>query len=109
MFLNNTVRLHARIAYLSRAPRSCIRTSRCSQNRHRGNVKLLQSKEGQQRSLKLFYRDGLELFKFLFANPLFVDHFQAVPSKVWADFDKEVQLFSEEMEGELAWKLQVRV
>lgn len=59
--------------------------------------------------LKLFYRDGLELFKFLFANPLFVDHFQAVPSKVWADFDKEVQLFSEEMEGELAWKLQVRV
>ena len=31
--------------------------------------------------LTLYYRDGLECFKFLFGNPLFVDHMEYIPRR----------------------------
>lgn len=58
--------------------------------------------------LRLFFREGLEVFKFLFANPLFAEHFNTVPTKVWADLNKENQLFGDGMEGLRAWEIQVR-
>ncbi len=58
--------------------------------------------------LKLFYRDGLEVFKFLFAHPLAAGHQNFVPTKVWADVENDVLLFDEPTTGSMMWEVQVR-
>ena len=57
--------------------------------------------------LTLYYRDGLECFKFLFGNPLFQDHMEYVPRREFTAGEKPERLFNEIMTGDRAWALQV--
>jgi hypothetical protein len=57
--------------------------------------------------LKLYYRDGLEVFKFLFGNPVYERFMVYEPYKVYADKEKEKRLYTEMMSGEWAWECQV--
>jgi hypothetical protein len=57
--------------------------------------------------LTLYYRDGLEVFKFLFGNPVYEQFMIYEPSKVYTDKKKENQVFSELMTGNWAWECQV--
>ena len=57
--------------------------------------------------LTLFYRDGLECFKFLFGNPLFLDHIDYVPRREFTTGEKPERLYNEMMTGNRAWALQV--
>lgn len=57
--------------------------------------------------LTLLYRDGLEVFKFLYGNPLFRDHMDYAPRKEYADEKKTERLYTEMMTGDLAWEAQV--
>ena len=57
--------------------------------------------------LTLYYRDGLECFKFLFGDPLFQDHMEYVPRCEFTAGEKPERLFNEIMTGDRAWALQV--
>ena len=57
--------------------------------------------------ITLYYRDGLDCFKFLLANPLFAEHMDFSPRHEYADEDKSERLYNEMMTGNLAWDLQV--
>ena len=57
--------------------------------------------------LTLFYRDGLECFKFLFGNPLFLDHMEYVPRREFTTGEKPERLYNEMMTGDRVWALQV--
>ena len=57
--------------------------------------------------LTLYYRDGLECFKFLFGDPLFQDHMEYVPRREFTAGEKPERLFNEIMTGDRAWALQV--
>lgn len=54
------------------------------------------------------YRDGKELFKFLFGNPLFQGRMTLAPFREWADATRDVQVFNGPMSGDFAWKIQVK-
>ena len=58
--------------------------------------------------LTLYYRDGLDCFKFLLANPLFADYMDYAPRREYADENQSERLYNEMMTGDLAWTLQVR-
>ena len=58
--------------------------------------------------LTLYYRDGLECFKFLLANPLFAEYMDFNPRHEYAAADGSERLYNEIMTGNLAWTLQVR-
>ena len=58
--------------------------------------------------LNLLYRDGLECFSFLFGNPVFVDHMDYSPRRVWTDDNMLSRIYDEPMTGDFAWELQVR-
>ncbi len=72
--------LHTKIAMLPKPPawKSCV-----------------VSVEGgtTKEPLVLFYRDGLEVFKFLFGNPLFEQLQDYVPTKIWADYENDIRIF----------------
>ena len=55
----------------------------------------------------LYYRDGLDCFKFLFGNPLFLDHMEYVPRREYTTGEKVERLYNEMMTGDRAWDLQV--
>ena len=57
--------------------------------------------------LTLYYRDGLECFKFLFGNPLFLDHMEYVPRHEFTVGENTERLYNEIMTGDRAWALQV--
>ncbi len=57
--------------------------------------------------LVLFYRDGLEVFKFLFGNPLFKELQDYVPSKIWADFESDIRIPEGPFTGDLTFEIQV--
>lgn len=59
--------------------------------------------------IEFLYRDGLEVFKFLFGNPVFRNHLQHKPTKIWADIKKKLRIVNGPLTGDLAWELQVRV
>ena len=59
--------------------------------------------------LAFYYRDGLDCFKFLLANPLFTDYMDYSPRREYTNEDKTERLYNEMMTGDLAWNLQVRV
>ena len=58
-------------------------------------------------ALTLYYRDGLECFRFLFGNPLFLDHMEYVPRREYTTGEKVERLYNEMMTGDRAWDLQV--
>lgn len=60
-----------------------------------------------KKPIVLLYRDGLELFKFLFGNPLFKGHQEHVPRRVWEDDLREVQFFGEPNSGDFVYEIQV--
>lgn len=57
--------------------------------------------------MTLYYRDGLECFKFLFGNPLFQHHMDYIPRREYSNEDKTERLYNEIMTGDRAWELQV--
>ena len=57
--------------------------------------------------LIFYYRDGLDCFKFLLANPLLVDYMDFSPRREFTDEEKSERLYNEMMTGDLAWALQV--
>ena len=60
-----------------------------------------------KKPLTLYYRDGLECFRFLFGNPLFLDHMEYVPRREYTTGEKVERLYNEMMTGDRAWDLQV--
>lgn len=57
--------------------------------------------------LKLLYRDGLEVFKFLFANPVFAGKQNFVPQKCWMDVESDILFSDEPTTGHYMWEVQV--
>ena len=57
--------------------------------------------------LTLYYRDGLECFRFLFGNPLFLDHMEYAPQREFTAGEKPERLYNEMMTGDRPWDLQV--
>ncbi len=57
----------------------------------------------------LYYRDGLDVFKFLFGNPLFQGHQGCIPMRIWEDDSCKVQFFGEPMSGDYVYEIQVRL
>ncbi len=53
----------------------------------------------------LFYRVGLEIFRFLFGNPLFEKLQDYVPTKMWAEDD--IRILEGPFTGDLALEIQV--
>ena len=59
--------------------------------------------------MKLYYRDGMECFRFLFGNPLFSEHMEYTPRREFTSDERSERLYNELMTGDLAWNLQVGV
>ncbi len=57
--------------------------------------------------LVLFYREGLEVFKFLFGNPLFEQLQDYVPTKIWADYENDIRILDGPFTGDLTFEIQV--
>jgi hypothetical protein len=57
--------------------------------------------------LMLYYRDGLEVFKFLFGNPVYEGFMTYEPYKVYASQRKEKRIYTDLMSGDWAWECQV--
>ncbi|KLO05486.1 hypothetical protein SCHPADRAFT_946867 [Schizopora paradoxa] len=52
------------------------------------------------------YRDGLELFKYLFGNPILQGRMQLAPFREWADAMRDLQVFGDPMSSNLPWEIQ---
>ena len=55
----------------------------------------------------LYYRDGLECFRYLFSHPIFQGCMDFAPRRVWTSEDRTSRLYSEIMTGDFAWRVQV--
>ncbi|KAH8109742.1 hypothetical protein DFH11DRAFT_1515182 [Phellopilus nigrolimitatus] len=62
-----------------------------------------------KKPLTLLYRDGLECFKYLFGNPLFQNHMDFIPRRVYTDDKQKERLYSEIMTGDYVWDVQDNV
>lgn len=54
--------------------------------------------------MTLYYRSGLEVARHLFANPIFKEHMEINPYKL---FDGNHRVYSEFLSADYAWKYQV--
>ncbi|TDL13388.1 hypothetical protein BD410DRAFT_810597, partial [Rickenella mellea] len=69
-------------------------------------------KGGKTRSPLVFhYRDSLECYEYLFGNPLFRDHMEFVPRKVFTTNEngKRIRIYDEIMTGDRVWEIQSQV
>ena len=57
--------------------------------------------------IHLFYRDALDCVKYLFGNPLFADHTDFHPVRMYQDIEQTIHVYSEWMTGDVAWEIQV--
>ncbi len=57
--------------------------------------------------INFFFREALEVFRFLFGNPIFANHQDIVPMQVWEDEDEKIQIFEGPMTGRLVYEIQV--
>jgi hypothetical protein len=57
--------------------------------------------------LTLYYRDGLEVFKFLFGNPVYQEFMSYEPCKIYTDKAKQNRTYTDIMTGDWAWEYQV--
>jgi hypothetical protein len=57
--------------------------------------------------LTLYYRDSLELFKFLFGNPVYEGFMSYEPYRLYTNNRKEKRIYTEMMTGDWAWECQV--
>lgn len=55
----------------------------------------------------LYWCDGLEAAKWIFGNPVFANHMQYDPVKVFTDEFGDEREFSEYMTADYAWNIQV--
>jgi hypothetical protein len=60
-------------------------------------------------NLTLYYRDGLEVFKFLFGNPVYKGFMSYEPCKVYTDKGRQKRIYSDIMTGDWAWECQVYI
>ena len=59
--------------------------------------------------LVLYYRDGLECFRHLFGNPLFVDYMDYIPRREYTNGERVERLHNDLMTGDRVWELQVKM
>ena len=55
----------------------------------------------------LYYRNPLQCLQSLLCNPLFSDHLEFVPYRIYEDASKQVRIFSEWLSGNVSWEIQV--
>jgi hypothetical protein len=55
----------------------------------------------------LFYRDALDCVEYLFGNPLFSNHMDFCPVRLYQDAEQTIRVYSEWMSGNAAWEMQV--
>ena len=56
----------------------------------------------------LYYRDGLECFKYLFSHPIFQGCMDFAPQHHWDSEERSTRLYSDIMTGDFVWDIQVR-
>ena len=56
----------------------------------------------------LFYRDALDCVEYLLGNPLFSDHIDFCPVRLYRDAERTIRVYTEWMTGNAAWEMQVR-
>ena len=54
-----------------------------------------------------YYRDGIDVAKYIFANPVFANHMMYDPVREWTDATQSERVYSEFMTGDYAWEIQV--
>ncbi|EGO18433.1 hypothetical protein SERLADRAFT_444104 [Serpula lacrymans var. lacrymans S7.9] len=57
----------------------------------------------------LLWRDGLEVARHLFANPVFANHIDLDPKNVFVDYNKVEKEYGEFMTAEYAWECQAEL
>lgn len=57
--------------------------------------------------IKLYYREPMEIFEYLFSSPIFKNHCDYKPRRVWTNEDEKTRVYSEMMTGDFAWNTQV--
>jgi len=55
----------------------------------------------------LFFRDALECVEYLFGNPLFAEHIDFLPTRLYRDAEQTIRIYSEWLTGDIAWDMQV--
>lgn len=61
-----------------------------------------------KKPIKLRFRRGLELFRFLYGNPAHAGHQENSPYIIWEDEDRSSRLYGEPGSGQFPWDVQVR-
>ena len=61
-----------------------------------------------QELMYLFFRDALDCVEYLFGNPLFAEHMDFLPTRLYRDAERTIRIYSEWMTGKTAWNMQVR-
>ena len=56
--------------------------------------------------MTLFWRDGLEVVAFLFANPVFAHCMETTPYALW-EREENMRAYGEFMSGQFAWQYHV--
>jgi hypothetical protein len=59
--------------------------------------------------IHLFWRDGFEVAKWIFANSVFANHMSFDPKCVFYDVMIKEREYTEYMTGDFAWEYQVRL
>ena len=60
-----------------------------------------------KKTLTLFYRDGLEVVKYLLGSPLFNNLMSFVPVQIYEDATRSDRVYSDYMTANDAWDYQV--
>jgi hypothetical protein len=69
--------------------------------------KLWPTSHPTKRPVNLYFRDAIECLNSLFGSPLFADHMQYSPFRVFKTAEKLVRVYEEWMSGDAAWDMQV--
>ena len=59
--------------------------------------------------LYFYWRDALDVIKYIFGNPVFALYMQYDPQKLWTDTSRTERVYSEYMTGDFAWQSQVQL
>ena len=57
--------------------------------------------------MHLFFRDALDCVEYLFGNPLFAEHMDFSPTRLYRDTEQTIRIYSEWLTGNIAWDMQV--
>jgi hypothetical protein len=58
-------------------------------------------------SIKLYYRDAIDCLQSIFNNPLFSNHLDFSPFRLFNTAERLIRVFTEWMSGNAAWEMQV--